>query len=103
MRPHAAIAALLVLGWSGPAAAGDRPLEELPRDAVRLAFVWTEPLKSAANEIRRFDPVSGLWFGLLEGSVKSVERTANYFLPSEQDESGGATFKPGKALLRYSF
>jgi hypothetical protein len=82
------------------AQARERPLEELPKDVLSLAFVWTEPLKQVARHSRRHDPVSGLWMGLVDGSVKSVERTARLFLPE-----GTATPpepEPGK-ILRYTF
>lgn len=76
-----------------------RPLEELPKDIWNLASVWTEPIKYVAKETRRFDPISGLWFGLLEGSAKSLERTADVLFPSEHEPE----VKSGKAILRYSF
>lgn len=98
----------VILGLVGVAVsleAREKPIEELPRDAWNLAFVWTEPIKHAAQQGRQFDPVSGVWFGLLEGSVKAVERTAGLVLPSEE-ESAMAAKHPSRtdnALLRYSF
>ena len=82
--------------------ARERPIEELPKDMWDMATVWTEPIKSAAEQSRRFDPVSGLWFGLLEGSVKSVERTTKFLI---QDEAtpGGAPVPAEQPLLRYNF
>ena len=83
--------------------ARERPLNELPKDAWDLAFVWTEPVKQAVKESRRFDPISGLWFGLLEGSIKSVERTAEFFFPPETPPPAGQPESPNKPLLRYNF
>ena len=105
---HAAggfILALLIqaAGLAGRAEARDRPLEELPRDVWELAFVWTEPIKSVAKEMRRFDPLSGLWFGLLEGSVKSVERTAEFFMPRNTQQPPTSPDQSDNPLLRYSF
>jgi len=105
---HATVGLILALliqaaGWAGRAEARDRPLEELPRDVWELAFVWTEPIKSMAKEVRRFDPVSGLWFGLLEGSVKSVERTAEFFIPRHAQEPPTSPDETDNPLLRYSF
>jgi len=67
---------------------------------VAIAGRRAEPLKQVVNHSRRHDPVSGLWMGLVDGSVKSVERTARIFLPE-----GAATapeLEPGK-ILRYTF
>ena len=93
---------LLIAGWTAPVAARERSLDDLPHDVWDVAFAWTEPIKHVARETRRFDPVSGLWFGLLEGSIKSVERTAGLFLPT-QDEPSRNTGQSGQPLLRYSF
>ena len=84
------------------AEAKDRPIEQLPQDVWNLATVWTEPIKGVARESRRLDPISGVWIGLIDGSVKSVERTAQFFLPTENN-APGPTYKEGKALLRYTF
>ncbi len=93
----------LLLGASG-AQAKDRAIEELPRDLWNLAFAWTEPIKSVAKQTRQFDPVSGLWFGMVDGSVKSVERTAEFFLGKHGDtDAEGPDIKGSKALLRYTF
>ena len=79
-----------------------KSIDELPKDALDVAFAWTEPIKQVARETRRFDPISGLWFGLIEGSVKTVERTVNVFLPKEKGRPD-PEFKSGKALIRYQF
>ncbi|MBI3331318.1 MAG: hypothetical protein HYZ96_04305 [Candidatus Omnitrophica bacterium] len=98
------IALMLAAGWAVGAEAREKPVEELTKDVWTLAFAWTEPIKQVARETRRFDPVSGLWFGLLEGSIKSFERTAAIFLPPSQEAPeeprGGPREEP---LLRYSF
>ena len=94
----------LMCGLGTIAEARERALEELPRDAWDLAWVWTEPIKQAAKESRRFDPISGVWFGLLEGSVKSVERTADLLLVHpEEDAPPGSQGASGQPILRYSF
>lgn len=93
-------ALMLVIGSLGalPAAAVEKSIEELPKDVRDAAFVWTEPLKSVAERSRQFDPVSGLWFGLLDGTVKSVERTVRIFVPRE----GGEAPEPSKQF-EYKF
>ena len=92
------LAALLVVGI-GTLEARERPIEKLPSDVWQAASLWAEPLRQAARETRRFDPISGLWFGLLEGSVTSMERTADFLLSMLQKDS--QRDKPG--LLRYTF
>jgi hypothetical protein len=94
--------AVLMAGWAGGVEARDTSITEFPKDAWDLAFMWTEPMKHVAKETRRFDPLSGLWFGLLEGSIKSVERTAEFLL-QEGEERSGQPVKSGKPILRYSF
>ena len=95
----------LLAGAGGVVEAKERPLTELPRDVWDLALAWTEPAKQVARETRRFDPVSGLWFGLLEGSVRSLELTADFLLPGDSKTSQGPSpsINSGKALWRYSF
>ena len=103
--------AVVVIAWmavtAAPAGAAEKSLEQLPKDVWELAFVWTEPIKAVARETRRFDPVSGLWFGLVEGTVKSFERATAFFLvPLEEPNDSSAQSRPserGKALFRYSF
>ena len=103
MRSGTSLLIVLIIAlWAGHAEAREKSLGELPKDMWDLAFVWTEPIKQAAKEARRSDPLSGLWFGILEGSVKSVERTANFFLPADEQRPGPQD-KSGKALLRYTF
>lgn len=94
---------VLVIGRAGRLEARERPIEELPQDIWELATVWTEPVKHVAKESRRFDPISGVWFGLLEGSVKSVERTAAFFLSPRESGPERSPDRPDGALLRYSF
>ncbi len=105
MRQLAAIG--LVLGLVGGAgigeAAKEQPLDELPRDVWSLAWVWTEPFKQVAKDTQRFDLVSGLWFGLLEGSVKSIERTADLLLPDRASDDPTPGTDPNKAQFRYSW
>ena len=98
MRQAILAGALLMLGVQA-AEARERPIQQLPRDVQELASAWAEPVKQVAHETRRFDPVSGLWFGLLEGSVRSVERTADFLFSALSKDS--QRDKPG--LLRYTF
>ena len=102
MRTAAGLIAILVgmVGVVGVAEARERSLRDLPGDVWGLAFAWTEPLKQAARESKRFDPVSGVWFGMLEGSATSMEHTVGLFLP----EGKPAEVENGKVkLLRYTF
>lgn len=94
---------LLALGWAEALWAEERSLKDLPNDAWDLAFVWTEPIKGVARETRRFDLISGVWFGLLEGAVKSIERTADMFFPHQKASSPSPTQQENPALLRYTF
>ncbi len=95
---------MLAAGWAGEADAREKPLEELPQDVWTLAFAWAEPIKQAIREARRFDPVSGVWFGLLEGSVKSFERAAAVFFPPPQEAPKERRGQPlEEPLLRYTF
>ena len=98
----AVIAGMLIVVAAAVAEARERALTELPGDVWNLAFVWTEPIKQAVKYSRTFDPVSGVWFGLLDGSVKSVERAAAFIRPDDKERAGPET-KSGKALLRYTF
>ena len=52
--------ALIMVLCTGVLEAKEKPIEELPKDVWRLAFLWTEPLQQAARETRRLDPISGL-------------------------------------------
>jgi len=99
----ALILPLLVAGLTSGAEARDKPIEELPKDVWDLAFVWTEPIKFVAKETRRFDPISGLWFGLLEGTVRSFERTVEFFVPRKAQEPSTQPSQSEQPLLRYSF
>ena len=92
----------LIVAGAGTAQARERTLTELPGDVWSLAFAWTEPIKQAVKYSRDFDPVSGAWFGLLDGSVKSVERATQFIRP-EDKERAGPEMKSGNALLRYTF
>ena len=103
-RVRVIVAGFLLAGWGMEALwAAERSIEDLPNDVWDLAFVWTEPIKEVARETRRFDPISGLWFGLLEGAVKSIERTADVFLPHQKASSPSSTQQENPALLRYTF
>ena len=97
------VLASLVVGSMGAVEAKDKNIEDLPKDVWTLATFWTEPIKQVVKDSRQFDPVSGFWFGLVEGSVKSVERTADVLLPPKDKSQPGADVKDGKLLYRYSF
>ncbi len=116
MRPIGVVCGVilgLALGQAARAAEAENALTspeksiaELPGDLWNVAFVWTEPLKHVAKETRHFDPISGAWFGLLEGSMKSVERTAGFFLPAGKDkekDGPSPSYKSGDMLYKYSF
>ena len=96
------VAVLFVAGWAEGLEASERSIGELPQDLWNLATVWTEPIKGAARESRRFDPISGVWFGLLEGSVKSFERTAGLVLPHDEQSSPSRP-DADNPIIRYSF
>lgn len=98
MRRVVGLVVVVLVGWTGTATAAERPIEELPGDVGRVIFAWTEPIKQVAKRSRELDPVSGLWIGLIDGSVKSVERTAQFLL----EDRSSATQEPGK-IFRYSF
>lgn len=93
----------MLVGWTAVADAREKDLEDLPRDAWDLATVWTEPIKGVARETRRLDPVSGTWFGLLKGSLKSVERTVAFILPSQQEDQPDAAVRGEKLPFHYAF
>ncbi len=99
MRRAMAIVIVLALGWgTARAEAREKSIRELPKDLWDIAFVWTEPIKQVVKHSRHSDPISGLGFGLLDGSMKSVERTTRFFLFQESEP----TPESGKQL-RYSF
>lgn len=96
------VAAVTLLSGGWVEAAEHKSITELPKDAVDLAFVWTEPIKGVAHQTRLLDPVSGLCVGLVEGSVKSLARAFHVFAPAHS--SAGSLSDPNKKpLLRYSF
>ena len=98
----AVIVGMLMVAGAGAAEARERTLTELPGDVWNLAFAWTEPIKQAAKYSQQIDPVSGVWFGLLDGSVKSVERVTEFIRPADKARAG-PDMKSGKAMLRYTF
>ena len=96
------LAGWMIVAGSYVVRAEDRPIEELPRDIWNLATVWTEPIRQAAKRSRDFDPVSGVCFGIVDGSVKAIGRTAVLFFPHEKNFPGTER-KGAKPILRYSF
>ena len=78
---------LLIIGWTGALEARERPISQLPKDVIDVAFVWTEPIKEVARQSHESNPISGLCLGLLAGSVKSVQHTAE-FVVSGFEKSG---------------
>ena len=99
MKRVTAMALIALVSWVASVEASERSMEKLPQDVWGVA---TAPITSIAKETRRFDPVSGLWFGLVEGSIKSFERTAGLLLQNNQEPSGHPA-PSEKPLLRYSF
>ena len=97
------LAATMCAGWVAVADAREKDLEDLPRDVWDLATAWTQPIQQVARETQRFDPVSGTWFGLLEGSLKSVEQTVAFILPPQHQDQPGSEVKDGKLLFNYGF
>ena len=100
MQRRVIFVVVMVLAGRMAAAAEDPPIQNLPKDLKDIAMAWTEPIRSVAEQSRRFDPVSGLWIGLLVGSVKSVERTADILLRGR--ESSNPARDAGK-IFRYRF
>ena len=95
------MAAILAGLFAAPVSATEKPIEEFPKDVKEFAFAWTEPIKSVAEEARHVDPIRALWFGLLKGSFRSVQRMARLFLPSRSE-----TEEPrqgSEKLLEYTF
>ena len=78
------VIAALIAGQAAMAEARERSIEALPKDVWDAATVWSGPMKQVNQQTRRFDLVSGVWLGLLEGSIKSAERTASLVLPDKE-------------------
>lgn len=83
--------------------AAERPLDQLPQDVLALADAVTQPVRQVHRETRRFDPISGVWFGLVEGSVKSVEHTAKFFFDATKEDDAQHTRTGKNPLVKYSF
>ena len=91
------------IGWIALPTAGDaaeRRLEQLPGDLATVLLLWTEPLKQIAIHSRQMDPVTGLWLGLIDGSVQSLSRSAKLFL--SDGARSPTSNEPGK-MLQYTF
>ena len=87
------------------AEATERQLTDLPQDAFNVLFLWTEPIKSVVRQSRQYDPVSGLWIGLVDGSVKSFERSAQFLIFDDLNQPstpGRVKRGPGK-FINYNF
>ncbi len=98
------IAVVCCAGWAPLLEAREKPIPELPKDVWTLAWAWTEPIKGVVRETRQYDPVRGLWFGLVEGSIKSFERATSVLLPGmDTNEQTPNRQEQGKQLLRYTF
>jgi hypothetical protein len=98
-----ALGLAVVLCCAGRVAAAERPLEQLPQDVLALADAVTQPVQEVHRETRRFDPVSGLWFGLVEGSVKSFEHTAKFLLAATAEDDAQQERSGKNPLVKYSF
>ena len=99
-RTAAVLIGLMLCGGLPWAAAEERPIERLPKDVEDVAFAWTEPIKAVGEHARQFDPLGALWFGVLGGSAKSMERIARVLIVKPEPTS-----RPGEPhkLLRYTF
>jgi len=98
-RVNSVLMVVLLAAGAAAAEARQKSIDELPQD------VWSivgAPVASIARETRRFDPISGAWFGLVEGSVKSLERTANLLLQPDAPPSDRPA-PSEQPLIRYSF
>lgn len=81
--------------------ADEKTIDQLPGDVADIATVWTEPIKQVHKRSKQFDPISSLWLGLIEGSVKSIERVISMVL-SQKDQPHAPPRKPGETF-RYTF
>lgn len=94
---------MLAISSAVGATAAEKPLEELPQDVLALADAATQPVQQVHRDTRRFDPISGVWFGLVEGSVKSVEHTAKFFFDVTKEDDAQHTRTGKNPLVKYSF
>ena len=93
-----------LVGWIGPVEAEEKTIKDIPKDAWNLGTVWTEPIKGVIKETRRVNPISGLWHGLWQGSIKSLQRTAEFLIQKEEEAQPNQPAQPEEQpLLRYSF
>lgn len=97
------VTCLFVLGGGRIAAAAEKPLGQLPQDMLALADAATQPVQAVHRETRRFDPISGVWFGLVEGSVKSVEHAAKFFFDTAKEDDAQQARTGKNPLVKYSF
>ena len=97
--------AIVMMAWGGVVEAEEKTIKDIPKDAWNLGTVWTEPIKGVVKETRRVNPISGLWHGLWQGSIKSLQRTAEFLIPPKEEEAQpNQPVQPEeKPLLRYSF
>ncbi len=113
MRHGRWLSGVVAVAWIGanlvaapiPAEATERSLADLPHDAFNVLFLWTEPLKAVVEQSRQYDPVSGLWIGLVDGSVKSFERSARFLIFDDLNTPstpGRVKRSPGK-YINYNF
>ena len=96
---------IVMMAWGGVVEAEEKTIKDIPKDAWNLGTVWTEPIKGVARETRRMNPIIGLWHGLWQGSIKSLQRTAEFFIPPKEEEpQPNQPAQPEEQpLLRYSF
>ncbi len=93
-----------LIGWTGTVDAEEKTIKDIPKDAWEIGTVWTEPIKGVIKETHRVNPVSGLWHGLWQGSVKSVQRTAEFLIQEKEEAQPNQPVQPEETpLLRYSF
>ncbi|MBI4341908.1 MAG: hypothetical protein HY599_00900 [Candidatus Omnitrophica bacterium] len=84
MRWMVIAAGVALVAGASVSQAREQAIEDPPKGVWDLATVWNGPIQQVNRDARRFDLVSGLWLGLLEGSVKSAERTASLVLPDKE-------------------
>lgn len=89
---------LIPVGFAG---AEEKTINQLPDDIVDVATVWTEPIKQVHKRSAQFDPIIGLWVGIIEGSVKSVKRVVSMvFSP---DDEPHVPPRKSNETFRYTF
>lgn len=95
------LGACLFIAQTDFVCAEEKTIDQLPDDIVDIATVWIEPIKQVHKRSKQLDPISSLWFGLIEGSIKSVERVVSMVF-SQEDQPHTPPRKPSETF-RYTF